>query len=89
MEPGKIENRLIFLCRDVATSGGLGGKLAFAATRCFLKMKDCCGEEDLPDEMGQQQVGQPDEEREGDNLGSKDTIHEDAKWQLQETAQKQ
>lgn len=29
-------------------------------------MKDCCGEEDLPDQMGQQhlchQAGQPDEE---------------------------
>lgn len=65
VEPAKMENRLIFLCRDLAGAGVLGGKLAFMATRPFLKIKDCCGEEDLPDKMGQQHLCQPDEEREG------------------------
>lgn len=41
----------------------------FSATRAFLKTKACCGEEDLPDQMGQQhlcqQVGQPDEREKG------------------------
>lgn len=46
-EPGKMENRLIFLCRDLARAGVLGGKLAFTTTRTFLKRKDCCGEENL------------------------------------------
>lgn len=87
VEPEKTEDRLIFLCRDLTTrGGGLGGKLAFLATRPFLKMKACCGEEDLPDQMGQQhlcqQVGQPVEERERENLGSKDTVYEDEKWHL-------
>lgn len=66
VEPGKMENRLIFLFRHLSGAGVLGGKLAFTITRPFLKMKDCCGGEDLPDQMGQQhlcqQAGQPDEE---------------------------
>lgn len=38
---------MIFLCRDLARAGVLGGRLAFTTTRTFLKRKDCCGEENL------------------------------------------
>lgn len=63
---GKMENRLTYPCKDPARAGGVGRKLAFTATGPSLKIKDCWGEVDLLDQMGQEhlwrQAGQPGEE---------------------------
>ena len=61
-----MENRLTCLCRDLARAGGVDRKLGFTAAGSSLKIKDCQGEEHLPDQMERehlcQQTGQPGEE---------------------------